>query len=77
MAKTTSPLKIVAHPDLDGEVLASYVEKGHTVELWEAMRDFDLIVGPNCWRIPSADRMELPIKAARAARKLKNKEEGE
>jgi hypothetical protein len=75
MALTSRPLDVLVHPSLwDAKPVEELRAKGNNVE---SMLDdditgvalFDLILGPNCWRILSSSAEDamiaLAIKAAR------------
>ena len=78
MGKSPKPLKIlITDPELGrwGE-LTALVKQGHTIDLFpgDTNRDeydlpvYDLILGPNCWRMDNTLRsfLDLAIKEARA-----------
>ncbi len=67
--KTTKPLKILIHPDLwDLEEIRLLGAQGHEVHLFGDLAEVDIVLGPNCWRMPPDCIKYLPaaIKAARA-----------
>lgn len=83
MAKTNRPIAVLVHPDLRGtDAIVDLWEKQNEVVEMDALYTdsedasivdttrFDLIIGPNCWRIVPG--MENLIKeAVKAARKAK------
>ena len=74
MGKTTMPLRVLVHPNLVNEELFEGLElKGHTIDTTplDGLTSYDIVVGPNCWRLASLDEksMEMVMKAARAAKK--------
>lgn len=92
MGKASRLLRVLVHPSLEPlEVVQALRDKGHTVmssigplpldgsEVWT----FDLVLGPNCWRMDSIllKHLDLSIKSARlekfgppSLRKVKNNE---
>lgn len=69
-------LSVLVHPILLGAETEALKEAGHRVEPMEgqmtlALLDYDLILGPNCWRIlPNMLKyLELAIKEAKRAKK--------
>lgn len=56
--------KILAHPDLDTSELKTL---GHEVTVMPLVADYDLILGPNCWRV--TPHLTKFIKAALTAAK--------
>ena len=72
MGKTPKPLKILVHLSmLDWPEVQALVDQGHTIDTHPgtlSLHDWDLILGPNCWRMDDNLRPFLPlaIKEARA-----------
>ncbi len=67
--KTTKPLEILVHPDLwDLDEVQLLRDQGHRVYLLCDITAADMVIGPNCWRMPADCIKYLPaaIKAARA-----------
>ena len=82
MGKTSTPLKFVTTLAFFGEHKAEFtelMEKGHTVTV-ELPSDSDIILDPKAWRTwtdPTTGRianLDMAIKAARVAKKLRDKE---
>ena len=67
--KTTKPIKILVHPDLANDFVGE-AEVGHTVMVDEILTHYDMVVGPNCWRMTKEllKHKEVAIRAARKAR---------
>jgi hypothetical protein len=92
MAKGSRLLRVLVHPSLETlESIQALRDKGHTVmssigplplegsEVWT----FDLILGPNCWRMDTilAKHVDLAVKSSRlekygpqSSRKVKSDE---
>lgn len=72
----SNKLNIGVHPGIYNapEVLALR-EKGHGVHLLDDMADFDVILGPNAWRMTPElfPYIDLSLKQARAIKKEKKK----
>ena len=71
MGRTSKPLKILVHPSIKHwDEWSDLFEKGHTVMHAAELEDFDLVVGPTCWRLDQDHRpyVKLAIEAARKAR---------
>lgn len=69
-------LSLLVHPALLGTETQALAQKGHRVEPMDgqmtlALIDYDLILGPNCWRImPKLLKyLELAVKEARKQKK--------
>lgn len=81
MGRTPKPLRILALPPCDQwDELKELETKGHVIRNCEDtgdLRDFDLVVGANCWYLDQAHRpyLDLAIAAARKKRYGKGKEE--
>ena len=76
MAKSSRPLRILVHPDLIKlPSIEGLKQKGNVVQSMDATTaasTFELILGPNCWRIPPG--MESLVESAvKAARRVKYK----
>jgi hypothetical protein len=68
--KTTKPITILVHPDLADEFVGEQ-QVGHIVTIGDKMSQYDMIVGPNCWRMTKEllKHKDIAIKAARGAKK--------
>lgn len=81
MARTPKPLTLLVHPTLlTHPSIQAMVDKGNTVQSMDntaAGSTFDLILGPNCWRVPPGlePMIDLAIKAARRAKYGKKENE--
>lgn len=82
MGKTQKPLTILVHPSLgDAPEIVTLAEKGHTICVGYSpaglatMEMFDIILGPNCWRITPEllPYLDLAIKGARGVKYPKGK----
>jgi hypothetical protein len=77
VSKTNRPLQILVHPDLlETPVIQDLIAKQNLVELWPPfvspeMTDYDLVLGPNCWRIVPGLETALVGLAVKAARRIK------
>jgi hypothetical protein len=67
--KTTKPITILVHPDLEAE-FAKERDTGHTVVVGTDLLKYDMVVGPNCWRM-TKDLLKHKEIAIRAARRVK------
>jgi len=74
MGHTTKPLRILVHPSLCGPYAGWHElrDQGHTVDTFEApsllLPEYNLILGPNCWRMTLELKQYLDV-AMKAARK--------
>ena len=71
MGKSPKPLSFLIHPSLmplDAPGLTALAEQGHTFGIMGDAADFDLILGPNCWRAFDLKHLDLAIKSARAVK---------
>ena len=81
MGKTSKPLTILVHPSLQmGPGIVELAAKGHTIysmdhDGYEVAADCDLILGPNCWRMPThlLKYLDIAIAGARKIRYAENK----
>lgn len=66
MGKTPKPLDILLTDPSLLPLLQPYIDKGHSVVVQDCTR-YDLILGPNCWRMDErlGKYLELAIKEAR------------
>jgi len=67
--KTTKPISILVHPELEEE-FSKEAEVGHRITVGADMAHYDMIVGPNCWRM-TRELLKHKEVAIRAARKAK------
>lgn len=71
MAKTNRPLTVLVHPSLlKTPAVVELIAKGNDVQTMEwttSPLNYDLIIGPNCWRtVPGMeDMLDIAVKAAR------------
>ena len=72
MGKSPKPLKILVHPPmLDWPDIVALADQGHEIDTHPGTRslhEWDIILGPNCWRMDDKLRpfLTLAIKEARA-----------
>ena len=66
--KTNKPRDIAVHPNYATDpVVTALMEKGHRCELLPELAQFQLVIGPNCWRHPATldeKDVALSIKAS-------------
>jgi len=68
MGKSPKPLSFLVHPELydaDPGLWEKMKEQGHTVGPLMNLKEWDLIIGRNCWRMFDLDGLNLAIKSAR------------
>jgi hypothetical protein len=74
MAKrgTTKPIKILVHPALmETDQIVSLIEQGHEIkEMPKTTAGYDLIIGPNCWRI-TLGLVRWTVEAVKAMQNVK------
>ena len=79
MARTSKPLRLLVHPDLLETIeVQALIAKGHDVTVMQDIAVvYDLILGPNCWRIyPKLYKyIDMAVKAARLVRYPKKEKE--
>lgn len=52
MSRTRKPLTIYVHPDLaHTDEVRELAEAGHTITVGEPLKQYDMVMGPNCWRM--------------------------
>ena len=76
MGKTPKPLTILVHPSLrHTPEIEALVAKGHDIAEGCPLETYDLVFGPNCWRmLPELlPYLDLAIKGARGVRYPKGK----
>lgn len=83
MGKSPKPLSILVHPELaDTPEIRELSEKGHVIVVAThaltvglALHDFDIILGPNCWRMDKdlLKYLDVAIKSARGIKYPKGK----
>ena len=70
MAKSSKPLAIAVHPDLYGneDAWQGLADKGHGIVECPLLKEFDIVFGPNCFRMTPTLLKYLPlaIKGVRA-----------
>ena len=71
-SQTTRPLRILVHADLqNGDWIQQLDARGNDIEISQGLLEgYDLVIGPNCWRVLPAllDYLPIAIKAARSHR---------
>ena len=67
MGRTPLPLVIgIVGMDYHHPVLAKLAAQGHTIRIVEAGEDYDLIIGPKCWRtLPDLKYLDVTLGQAR------------
>lgn len=77
MGKSPKPLSFLVHPSLvrddDGsrQTLVDLEAQGHEIHFMDADGDdYDIKIGPNCWRAFDLKYLDLAIKSARATKFL-------
>lgn len=71
MGKTTKPLVILVHESLINlPEIQELSEKGHTVKVFEADPQPDILLGPTCWRMTHALKKYVKM-AVDEARKVR------
>ena len=76
MGKTSKPLHILISDQLEGHPeIQALVEKGHDVVVDRDHVSYDLVMGPNCWRMPThlLKYLDIAIAGARKIRYAENK----
>ena len=72
MARTSKPLVLLVHSTLlETDKVKELQQKGHEVVVMsEVIENFDLILGPTCWRMyPKLEKyIDMAVKAARLVR---------